>query len=121
MSVPLATTTFTVWRLTTASAEGDSTDENVYTDVATGIRGCVVYHSGAISKTQGSRERVDGRVMCDITSLEPPIGRNDYLVDDTTGEEWQVAFARKRVGLGLDHMLVGVYDVDGFSRGTRDR
>jgi hypothetical protein len=76
-----------------------------------------VYLSGSESLVGGDRERVDARILVDP---EHDIRHFDHLVDDTVGDTWNVAYARRRSGLGLDHNVLGVYQVTGVARGTRD-
>lgn len=118
MSVPIYNGLYTVLRPT--DLEQDGQDEFSYETVATDVRGCTVYHSGSESVAQGSRERVDARIMCDPLVGDGEIAYYDRILDQTTSQLWYVAFARKRVGFGLDHWVLGVYEVQGAARGTRD-
>lgn len=114
MTVPLTTTTYTVRRASNITE--DSGEALQFEDIQTGLPGNTVYLSGSESVVGGDRERVDARIL-----VEPAdITKSDHLVDELTGDTWQVAFARHRTGLGLDHLVLGVYQVTGTARGTRD-
>ena len=115
MAVPLATSSYTVLRA--SNIDGDSGDELTFDTVASGIRGTNMFYSGSSSVAYGQRERVDVRIAMD-PGFE--IQQYDYIADEQTGDQWRVAWARKRVGLGLEHTLVGCYEITGVARGTRD-
>jgi len=115
VGLPLVTTTFTFLRA--SNIDGDSEDPLEWETMATGIPGETSYYSGAESVAAGDRERVDCRIFLD-TLLD--IRHYDRLVDESTGDEWEVSYARKRIGLGLDHLLIGGYQVTGTARSTKD-
>lgn len=116
MSVPVANSLYTFFRQ--EDVTGDSQDESLYYEVVADIPGCTVYHSGSESVALGSRERVDARIMCDVPAVE--IKSYDRIYDQVTGQWWYVAFVRSRLGFGLDHLVIGIYEVTGTARGTRD-
>lgn len=116
MSVPISLSQYDFYRQ--AHLEEDGGEEDTYTIFETGIRGSTVYFSGTESVAQGSRERVDARVFCDVPATE--IHAYDRIHDTTTNQWWYVSFVRSRLGLGLDHLVIGVYEVTGIARGTRD-
>jgi len=115
MALPLATSTYTVLRCDTAN--DDSGDPMVYVPVVTGVPGVSMFHSGSESVAHGHRERVDVRI-----AMESPVEIRyfDKVTDEITGDEWDVAWVRKRVGLGMDHWLVGCVEITGAARGTKD-
>lgn len=113
--LPVVTTTFSIQRAT--NIDGDSQDPLEWETVHAAIPGVPSYLSGGEAVAKGSRERVDARVFLD-TDVE--ISHTDRLVDDGTGDTWKIAYVRRRTGLGLDHMVVGVYEVTGVAQGTRD-
>ena len=116
MTVPLFNGTYDFYRQ--ADVELDGQDESVFELLTSGVRGCSVYHSGSESVAQGQRERVDVRIMCDVPEVD--IHHYDRIVDTATGQTWYIAFVRKRIGFGLDHLVCGAYEVTGVARGTRD-
>lgn len=116
MSVPIYTSEYTFSRQADPSLDGQ--DEQLFVDYESGVRGSTVYHSGSEAVAQGSRERVDARIMCDVPVND--VYHFDRVRDETNGQEWSIAFVRLRQGFGLDHLVIGVYDVVGVARGTRD-
>ena len=115
MGLPIVTTSFTFLRA--SNIDGDSEDPMVWEVQATGIPGDTSYFSGAESVAHGDRERVDCRIFLD-TLLD--IRHYDRLIDEQSGDEWEVSYSRKRQGLGLDHLLIGGYQVTGTARSTKD-
>lgn len=115
MTVPLATSTFTIKR--GSNIDGDSGDPLTFEVVDTGVRGTTMFYSGAASVAHGDRERVDARLAIDV---DYEIKHYDIITDEKTLDEWSVAWVRKRIGLGLNHLIVGCYAVTGTARGTRD-
>ena len=115
MTVPLATATYTLRRATNIS--DDSGDPLTLEVVATGVRGVTMFFSGSASVAHGDRERVDARLAMDE---DYGLKQYDQVYDEVTGDEWKVAWVRKRTGLGLEHLIIGVYEVKGTARGTRD-
>lgn len=113
--LPLATSTFRVQRA--SNIDDDSGDALTFADVATGIRGTTMFYSGSASVAHGDRERVDVRIAL---AEDYGIKQYDIVFDEITGDEWKVAWVRKRIGLGLTHYIVGCYEVTGTARGTRD-
>jgi hypothetical protein len=113
--LPVTTSTYTWQRA--SNIDEDSEDPLDWATEATGIPGTTSYFSGTESVANGDRERVDCRVFLD-TQLD--IRHYDRLVDEGTGDTWAIAYTRRRQGLGLDHLVVGAYEVTGVARGTRD-
>lgn len=116
MSIPILTSSFTVRRA--SNIDGDSGDPLTFEDVATGIKGTTMFYSGSASTAHGQRERVDCRIA--LTPGVYDVQEYDYVRDESTGDEWRVAWVRTREGLGLDHLLIGCYEITGVARGTRD-
>lgn len=116
VSVPIYTSEYTFSRQPDPDLDGQ--DEQLYVDYESDVRGCTVYHSGSEAVAQGSRERVDARIMCDVPTND--VHHFDRVRDQTNGQEWYVSFVRVRQGFGLDHLVIGVYEVTGVARGTRD-
>ena len=114
MTIPFAVTTVTIKRPPESAQEEDSQDPVVFETVATGVPGNFTYLSGNEARTGGVRERVDRKF---IANPDVGITNVDQLVDEQTGDVWQVAWSRVRQGFGLDHIECGVYAVKGFARG----
>lgn len=115
--VPIYNSEYTFTRQPDPTLDGQDVQE--YVAYETDVRGCTVYHSGSEAVAQGSRERVDARIMCDPTVND--VYHFDRIIDQTNGQEWAVGFVRLRQGFGLDHLVIGVYEITGVARGTRDR
>lgn len=113
--LPITTSTYTWQRAN--NIDGDSGDELEWITMATGIKGTTSYYSGSESVAHGDRERVDCRLFLDTTA---DIRNYDRVVDEDTGDAWEIGYSRKRRGLGLDHLLLGAYQVTGVARGTKD-
>lgn len=100
MSIPLHTTTVTVER-SDQDGTKDALDGVTWATLATGVRAVISAPSGSENIGNGSSEDVIARLVCDPTDLR----HSDRIVDDTTGDRYEVAWTRRRVGLGLDHTV----------------
>lgn len=111
--IPLATTTITVWRSPTddGAEPFDPLDPpEDHEMVVAGVRAHISSPSGDEAVTSGGdREVVQFGLGCDPCDVE----HGDVVVDDTTGEQYQVDWAHHRVGLGLDHVTGGLRQVSG--------
>lgn len=116
MTIPLATTTITIKR-PPASADGTDPYEGsaALDTVATGIRATFSSPGGLVGsagRATESQEVVDWRLLADPCDLQ----HYDTVVDDTTGAEFGVIWARARVDPDdgdLDHVVAGVDEIDG--------
>lgn len=113
--LPLATATYTWQRATNIS--GDSGDPLDWQTLETGIPGTSSYLSGSESVAHGSRERVDMRIFM---PADRDFKHFDRIIDEQTGDEWSIAYARKRLGLGISHTMLGCYEVTGTARSNKD-
>lgn len=106
MSIPLNTTTITVRR---SNQDGtlDAIDGVTYTTLKSGIRAVISSPSGAETNAGGSSEDTTASLACDVTDIR----HTDRILDETTGETWEVSWARLRAGLGLDHMTAGLRSI----------
>lgn len=82
--------------------------------------GVVVEHVPAhISGPAGAENRVGGSQEVAAARLLVPAGtdltRLDRIVDEATGDCWEVTWTRVRRGLGLDHRVAGLVAVEGAS------
>lgn len=100
MSIPLNTTTITVRRSVFTGDEDPYDTPPEPTDIATGIRAVISATSGNdLIAGRSTQETVSFGVRCDPTDLEA----GDQVVDDTSGEVFEVMWAHTTVGLELDH------------------
>lgn len=104
--ITLATTTVTVQ----TGSEDEPGEGITWTTGARHVR-------AHFSTPSGSELARPGGGMTTITAtalLDPcTVSHTDRLVDDQTGEVWQVEWCRTRRGLGLDHVEAGVKRVEG--------
>lgn len=100
--IPVATTTISVTRPTVADDPYDGAATSA--TVASKVRAHISTPSGREQQRGGSQESIDLRLDCDSVDLQ----HTDVVVDDTTGETFQVVWAESRVGLGLDHVEAGL-------------
>lgn len=98
---PLPTTTVTVTR---PAGTGDPTDTPTIVLVAAGVAATIGSPTGTELLTAGEQESVDAVLVTDAVAVD----RLDLVADDTTGDTWQVVWARQRIGLGLDHCRAGL-------------
>lgn len=111
--IPLATTTITIKRPLSTSADPYEGVSAVGPTVAAGVRAHISSPSGTEAQVGGRAEVVDAVLLCDVADL----AHSDHIVDDETSETWQVLWVRKRRGLGLDHMTAGLRATSGASSG----
>lgn len=108
MSIPLATTTISVLR-----ADIDGVDPYdpapAASTIATGVRAVISSPSGSENIVGAEQETVTFRLDCDPTNLT----HHDQVVDETSGETFDVVWARQRSGLGLDYTQAGLRQVQG--------
>lgn len=102
--IPLATTTITVKRV----AETEPGEGRTTTTLARAVRA----HIGSMTGTEqlrpgGGRAVVSFRLDCDLLP-SGTILHTDQVVDETTGTTYEVAWARERRGLGVDHIEAGL-------------
>lgn len=117
MGVPVASTTITVYR-----PDQDGTVDNYDRDIdivnrnrriATAVRAVIGSPSGQETNDGGTSEIVTARLTCDVTDLR----HDDEVVDDRTGIRYVVTWAKRRTGLGIDHVqaeVVAVTDRAGY-------
>lgn len=110
MTLPLATTTISVQ---TTAASGDPYEDAVVSAGAAHVRAHIGSPNGRERIVGGQKETLDAALDCDpcaITHL-------NRIVDDVTGERFEVVWIKSRQGLGLDHMEGGLRRVSGGSGG----
>lgn len=104
--IPLATTTITVLAPT-----GDAYERGTPSEVFTGVRAHIGEPGGSDLRTGTDQEQVDARLDADPIALT----KDHLVVDDTTGETYEVVWTRRRVGLGLDHTVAGLHATKGLA------
>lgn len=107
----LATTTVRVER---PAQDADPYETTSTATLATGVPAHISAPSGADQRIGGDAEVVDAILLTDRT---PVLVRTDIVVDETTGDTWQVTWTRVRIGLGLDHQKAGLVAVKGAAGG----
>lgn len=105
----LATTTVRVER---PAQDGDPYESTSSSTLADGVPAHISTPSGADLRIGGKTEVVDAILLAPKC---PVLVRTDLVVDETTGDTWQVTWTRVRIGLGLDHQKAGLVAVKGAS------
>lgn len=110
MTLAIATTTvtFTRWDLTGDSSTAPDTPSTEFT-----VDAHVSAPSGHEQYTGGSQEVTSAVCLCEVAD----VAQGDLAVDHKTGRAYRVSWTNHRVGLGLDHMQIGLTSVVGVSRG----
>jgi hypothetical protein len=109
--LPLATTTGTQLR----PPSGDPYETAATpTTVATGLPSHISTPTGNEVDAGGQLERIDAVLLADASV---DLRHTDLWRDDGTGNEYRVAWVRKRQGLGLDHIKAGLVAYDGAATG----
>ena len=127
--LPLATSTYTIHRLTSLAATpardpygegyGSATDgpgagePAAYRDIARGVRGVVGGPVGFSAPIGGKQEEVTYRLDLDPTDIT----YNDEITDETSGQRYRVVWATRRTGMGLNHSVGAVRTVRGDAQG----
>lgn len=108
----LTTTTITVRRPT----DGDPYETSVGDPpaVAEGVPAHIGSPSGAEARIGGQQEAVSAVLLVDP---DVDVARTDIVDDEATGERYDVAWVRRRTGLGLDHTKAGLTAFKGASVG----
>jgi hypothetical protein len=111
VSIPLATTTVRVLR-PDAGADRDPYDPpGEPSTVAAGVRATISTSSGTEKVAGGSQEVVNFRLACD--QYEGGLHHKDTIVDERSGEVYNVVWSVTRNGFGLDHFQAGLQQVSG--------
>ncbi len=98
--LPIATTTITVQR-SNQDGTRDDYDGVTYSTITTGVRAVISEPGGTETVRGGTSETLSARLNCDPIDLR----HDDRVIDETTNETWEVTWARRRYGLGLDHTV----------------
>lgn len=115
MAIPFNTTFVTVSRPTTVDVEPYDGEPNKAV-VATHVRAVIGAFSRTVSATEYRAGGEEASTILKLTCDIPPskIDHLDWIVDETTGVEYQVNWAFERVGLGLDHMTCEIQRIQGL-------
>lgn len=113
--IPFATTTIAVLRVPDIPGSDPEDEQPAAEVVASGIRAHISTSHGR-EEVQGAstQEVVEFRVTCDPAEIR----KDDRVRDESTGEVYEVVWARERRGPslgvgGLDHMEGGLRQVRG--------
>lgn len=106
MSIPLATTRITVYRVD-VDRTADAFDRPAPTVVYAGVPAVIGGHSGTETTIGGSSQLRQARLDCDPIRL----AHDDTIVDEQTGETWHVIWCAQRFGVGLDHTVADLVAV----------
>lgn len=111
MSLPLATTTISVQRVTADLSTVDPYEVTAAPEtVASGVRAHIGDPSGSeLVAGAAAQQDISARLDCDPIDLH----NTDVVVDDLTGETYEVVWTRARAGFGLDHTVAGLRQVTG--------
>lgn len=109
--IPLNTTTITIKRVASDGTVDGYDTQPAATDIASGVRANIGAPSGSQNIIAGDRTKVTFRLDADPTDLQA----DDQVFDDTTGDEYRCVWARQRHGLGLDHTVAALEQVEGAS------
>ena len=109
MAIPFATTTIAVLRAGAGASDDPYDPQPERETVASGVRAHISTSTGYEQTQGGSQSIGDFRVTCDPTDIR----HTDRIVDEVTGEEFDVEWATPRRGLGLDHTFAGLKQVKG--------
>lgn len=106
----LATTTATVRR----PVDGDPYETAVATVVAAGLPAHISAPGGNEIDQGGQLEQVTALLLAPAGT---DLTHTDLVTDDSTDEQYRVAWVRERQGLGLDHIVAGLVAYDGGATG----
>lgn len=101
--------------ITVETSDGDGDPYEPATATTTGpYPAHVGSPSGRDAAVGGDLEAIDA--TCHLPA-GTPVSRRSVIVDAGTGRRYAVAWIQPRQGLGLDHLVVGMYHVAGGSNG----
>lgn len=113
--IPLHTTFIKVVRYSPANPGGQDPYEpkipNSELTIAENVRAQISSPTGKEIVAGGSQEIVQFQLSCDPVDLR----NTDQVIDQTTGEKYEVIWARKRTGLSLDHTRAALKQVSGLA------
>lgn len=108
--IPIFTTTIRIERPTHDPDVDPLESQGAPVVVATGVRAHISTSRGREAPAGGgSQEIVYFRLSCDTVDLS----RYDTVIDEKTGEVYDVEWARERLGFGLEHIQAGLKQISG--------
>lgn len=111
MSIPLATTTITIRRPSVDPDRDPYEEDPDPQTVAEGVRAHISSPSGRDQIVGGEQSIVTFSLTCDPTDLQ----HTDTVIDDSSGEEFEVVWVKDRIGLGMDHVQASLRHVEGVA------
>jgi hypothetical protein len=119
MTLPYNTTTITIYRPSEASSNAEpysGSDNTDFQVVAKNVRAQIGTFSRTVSATEVRRGGESSTQVLQLACDIPPCGltHHDKIVDETTGEGYQIDWCFKRIGLGLDHYTAELFAWDGL-------
>lgn len=115
MSIPISTTTVTVLRVPGSATRDPYDPEPAATTVAAGVPAHISTSYGREQQRGGSQSVTSLRLSCD--PIPAGLLHTDRILDDKTGEVYEVTWAVARFGLGMDHLQGGLRQVSGVIDG----
>lgn len=113
MSIPHAETTIKVLRVPDDPMRDPYDPPPPPDTIAAGVRAVISTSSGRESTAGGSQSITELRLSCD--PYDGGLHHEDTVVDEHSGEEFDVVWSRHRRGMGLDHFAAGLKQVKGLS------
>lgn len=107
--IPLPTTAVTVHRVPVDGLRDGYDPVPAATVLASGIAAHLSAPGGDEDRDGASRELTAVRLLCETTDLL----HTDRVVDDSTGDTYEVLAVQHRRGLGLDHTAADLQRITG--------
>lgn len=115
--IPVSTTTVRVLRRPSDGTLDPYDPQPSPSVVASGVRAHISTSRGSEERAGSDRSIVQFRMSCDPL----PVGllHTDQVVDEQSGEVYEVRWAVSRVGLGMDHIQAGMDQISGVVSSPR--
>lgn len=110
MSLLLATTTVTIEERSAT----EPYEAPLWTASTSGVAAHIGQPSGAERIVGGSQENIDAVLLCEAAT---PVYYTSRILDEVTGERFEVVWVQDRQGLGLDHVKAGLRRTTGLASG----
>ena len=98
--IPLATTTIAVLD----HVQAEPYEAETWPVVSSGTRAVIGAPTGREGRASGSAETIDAVLNADPVQVT----HGQRVLDERTGESWDVVWVQDRRGLGLDHVRAGL-------------
>jgi hypothetical protein len=109
--IPLATTTIRVERVAPDGTRDPYDTQPAATTIAQGIRAHISTSRGDEDRGGTDRSIVHFRLACD--QFAAGLLHTDRVVDEQSGEVYEIRWAVARTALGLDHFHAGMDQISG--------